>query len=583
MSSFRFESVHFSLRDIQEWAEQDSQHTNWPVVYLLQNSSQVYVGETVHAAKRFQEHLRSGKATMQQAHVIFHDEFNKSACLNLESQLIALFSGDAGLRKVENLNLGQDRHEFYDKKRYEAYFDEIFEFLHLNGLLSQSAQSIRNGELFKYSPFKDLNGEQSDTVAAIVASLLRAQSVGDNSTYVVQGGMGTGKTIVGVFLAKLLSDISRSATANFESLFFDEVSESQFAPFFDPSQSINFEDCSIGLVIPQQALRKTVKGVVKRTSGLERVKVLTPFEVGLSAENFDLLIVDEAHRLNRRANQPSAFLNQQFPKINTVLFGSDDLSKTQLDWIMAKSRHQVFLIDPQQSVRTSDISFSDVQRLIESARDKGRAFTLRTQERVRNGENYVAFVRDVIAGKRPEPTKIDPDYFRIFDSLEEMRDAILEKNEMYGLSRLVAGYAWPWASKRDAAKYDIEIDGLSLRWNSASETDWLTSQKESAATEVGSIHTVQGYDLNYAGVIIGKDLQWDSNRRQMVFSAENYFDRSARQNNSQLGISFSEEDLLGYVQNIYSVLLTRGMRGTYVYICNPELKKWFEECLRVVS
>lgn len=326
-----------------------------------------------------------------------------------------------------------------------------------------------------------------------------------------------------------------------------------------------------------------MKGVVKRTSGLERVKVLTPFEVGLSAENFDLLIVDEAHRLNRRANQPSAFLNQQFPKINTVLFGSDDLSKTQLDWIMAKSRHQVFLIDPQQSVRTSDISFSDVQRLIESARDKGRAFTLRTQERVRNGENYVAFVRDVIAGKRPEPTKIDPDYFRIFDSLEEMRDAILEKNEMYGLSRLVAGYAWPWASKRDAAKYDIEIDGLSLRWNSASETDWLTSQKESAATEVGSIHTVQGYDLNYAGVIIGKDLQWDSNRRQMVFSAENYFDRSARQNNSQLGISFSEEDLLGYVQNIYSVLLTRGMRGTYVYICNPELKKWFEECLRVVS
>jgi hypothetical protein len=543
----------------------------------------VYVGETVHAAKRFQEHLRSGKASMQQAHVIFHDEFNKSACLNLESQLIALFSGDAGLRKVENLNLGQDRHEFYDKKRYEAYFDEIFEFLHLNGLLSQSAQSIRNGELFKYSPFKDLNGEQSDTVAAIVASLLRAQSTGNHSTYVVQGGMGTGKTIVGVFLAKLLSDISRSATANFESLFFDEVSESPFAPFFDPSQSINFEDCSIGLVIPQQALRKTVKGVVGRTSGLERVKVLTPFEVGLSAENFDLLIVDEAHRLNRRANQPSAFLNQQFPKINTVLFGSDDLSKTQLDWIMAKSRHQVFLIDPQQSVRTSDISFGDVQRLIESARDKGRAFTLRTQERVRNGENYVAFVRDVIAGKRPEPTKIDPDYFRIFDSLEEMRDAILEKNEMYGLSRLVAGYAWPWTSKRDASKYDIEIDGLSLRWNSASETDWLTSQKESAATEVGSIHTVQGYDLNYAGVIIGKDLQWDSNRRQMVFSAENYFDRSARQNNSQLGISFSEEDLLGYVQNIYSVLLTRGMRGTYVYICDPELKKWFEECLRVVS
>jgi len=91
--------------------------------------------------------------------------------------------------------------------------------------------------------------------------------------------------------------------------------------------------------------------------------------------------------------------------------------------------------------------------------------------------------------------------------------------------------------------------------------------------QIGSIHTVQGYDLNYAGVIIGPDLRYDAEAERIVFDRAHYFDQNRGWNNNLRGRTYSDEDMLGYVLNVYRVLLSRGMRGTYVYVCDPALRE----------
>jgi DUF2075 family protein len=191
--------------------------------------------------------------------------------------------------------------------------------------------------------------------------------------------------------------------------------------------------------------------------------------------------------------------------------------------------------------------------------------------RVRAGDDYVAYVRRVLSNQPPEPARF-PEYdLRMFADLAEMRRELARREDEVGLARLVAGYAWPWKTKRDSSAFDIEIDGLQLRWNST-ETDWVGSRN--SVHEVGSIHTIQGYDLNYAGVIIGPDLRYDASRRALAFDRSSYFDRRGKQNNRARGITYSDDNLLEFVTNIYAVLLTRGIQGTYVYVCDQALRQY---------
>ncbi|MEE3703926.1 DNA/RNA helicase domain-containing protein, partial [Pasteurella multocida] len=164
---------------------------------------------------------------------------------------------------------------------------------------------------------------------------------------------------------------------------------------------------------------------------------------------------------------------------------------------------------------------------------------------------------------------------RFFENAAEMRAAVLERDDEVGLARMVAGYAWKWNSSKDRSAPDIELDGLRLQWNKTA-TEWIRSK--TSREEVGSIHTVQGYDLNFAGVLIGRDLGWDATRQRIVFRREHYFDRRGKANNNILGVSYSDEDLRSLVLNIYAVLLTRGMLGTYVHVVDPELREVLRPC-----
>jgi len=307
--------------------------------------------------------------------------------------------------------------------------------------------------------------------------------------------------------------------------------------------------------------------------------VLTPFKVGESKEQFDLLIVDETHRLNQRANQASAKQNTRFGAINRALFGDDDFTKTQVDWIREKSNHTIFLADPEQSVRPADSPLEVLSAIIAEARATQQQFQLISQMRVKAGSDFIAYVRWIL---NPSPTRAPPqirefgDYdFRIFDDVALMRAKIVRRDAEVGLSRMAAGFAFEWKSKndRDEGPYDIEIGQTQLRWNSEM-SDWISS--ENALEEVGSIHTVQGYDLNYLGVIIGPDLRLDRVKGRLFIDRKSYFDKKGKENNPKLGKVYSDDDLLRFITQIYGVLLTRGIGGTYVYACDDALREYLE-------
>lgn len=588
MTRFEIEPVSFRADSIQRWsAAGDERRRNWPVVYVLDGPrgarrGSVYVGETISAESRLTQHVASETKTgMRSARIILDDTFNKSVCLDLESHLIRWFAGD-GEYTVLNGNEGVADSAYYSRDDYRESFEEIFEQLRAEGLFEQTIPEIENSDLFKLSPFKALSRDQTIAADQILKGLFEDLEKDDSvrSMSVVEGSPGTGKTIVAIYVLKLLAEI-RDWDEN-------EPRESNtlFADFFVPENKRLLQDTRMGLVVPQQSLRRSIRNVFKKTPNLHPSMVLSPFdlgkvktplELGKVKPAFDILFVDETHRLNQRANQASGALNKDFGEINKRLFGADSPRFTQLDWVRAQSRHSICMLDVNQTVRPADLPRETMLALVEEVRGDERHYPLMTQMRVKAGTDYIGFVNRMLRGEKdlvvPDLGEYD---LRFFDDVGEMRAAIRERDAEVGLSRMVAGYAWEWVSRRNPDAYDIEIDGERMRWNST-DKDWINSPN--SLEEVGSIHTVQGYDLNYAGVIIGPDLKIDPATGEIRADKAVYRDKKGKEGNKVLGKAYGDAELLEYIRNIYSVLLTRGMRGTYIYVCEPLLRGLLRSCL----
>lgn len=566
MTDFRIEHAEFTRDQIGTWSRQDVKHDDWPVVYTINGTRDIYVGESINAATRMLQHLKSPKAdVLREFRVVLDETFNKSVCLDLETYLIRLFNADENFT-VLNKQSSSRNSNYYDRARYRDQFASIFESLREQGLFRHDLERIENSNLFKLSPFISLTQTQASAVETIL-ELVR-ESVDDQVSrpVVVQGDPGTGKTVVGIFLAKLLADLDEPSD---EYLDQDTFIDDEVEP---ATERRALSDLRIAFVVPQQSLRETITKVFKATPGLHRVPVLTPYDVAEATDPFDVLIVDEAHRLQQFSGALQ-MRSSTFREINRRLFPDDvdGTAHTQLDWIRAKSTVPILMLDALQTVRPmADLPATTIEHLIADARSAGRFLGLWTQMRTRAGEAYIDYVADVLTGRTN--TQINfPEYdLRFYDDIRQMRSDIFERDHELGLSRMLAGFAWRWVSKGGKAIPDIEIDGLELFWNRA-ERDWINSP--TALEEVGCIHTSQGYDLNYAGVIIGPELRWDATADRLEFVRENYHDQNGRNNNKALGQTYSDEDLLQYVVNIYRVLMTRGIRGTYVYVCDPALRE----------
>ncbi|MDI3331905.1 MAG: DUF2075 domain-containing protein [Micrococcus sp.] len=599
MTDFEVRDFALTADAIGEAAGDDHRLTDWPAVYILHQGrssrthrvrQKVYVGETLKADRRLAQHMQSeAKKDLTETRVVLHEKYNKSAALGLESFLIRMFSGDG--HTVENRNEGIVAGDYFARDYYQETFRRIFDRLHEDGLFVQTRLEILNQDLYKLSPFKELSPEQDESVRQMAEAILADIGADEEDRpsdppMVVTGGPGTGKTVLAVVLMKLLADLATQSDAELEDLIQDGR---PFSDLFTRENRDRLQGLRLGLVVPQQSLRKSIKNVFKKTPGLNANQVVDPFAVGLEGRNYDVLIVDEAHRLSQRANQSAAMHNARFREITEKLFGADDVSKTQLDWITAQSRHQVLIIDPQQTVRPADLPQATVDSLITSADSGGRLFTLQSQLRVNAGDDYVEFFGSALRATRadglPQPPQIGDYDLRMFTNLHQMRQELLRLDDRHGLSRLLAGFAWPWQSKKDKTATDIAIDDLELQWNST-VTDWVGSSN--SRYEVGSIHTIQGYDLNYAGVIIGPDLSYDETTGQVVFNRDSYFDVKGKENNSKLKIEYTDEQIREYVINVYNVLLTRGILGTFLYVCDIPLrkhlaKKYFPEILSGAS
>lgn len=570
MTDFRIEKLPFDQAAVNDWGLADPVGIDWPVVYTLNNDKLIYVGETLNATSRLTQHLKTNaKQDLEHVQIILNPRFNKSACLDLESQLIKLFAAD-GRHQVLNANSGITDANYFERDSYRESFNALYELLVSDGLLSRPVPEIVNSNLFKFSPFKALTTEQAAVVSAITERIIVQVQGGEGAQLVVQGDPGTGKTIVAIYLIKLLKDIALLSPVELVE------QESVFSDLFTNESAAALRNLKIGLVVPQQALRKTIQTVFAQTPGLDKSMVLTPFEVADSSVSFDVLIVDEAHRLGQRANQSSAMQNKKFTELNIKLFGVDDPSITQLDWIEKKSKLQLLLLDPAQAIRPADLPAHTTRKLLTKASANKSLYPLTLQMRVSGGQAYLEFVRALFTSSPIPRADFNGYDLRFYENAAEMREEILLLNEKHGLARLLAGFAWPWASKHDKNAVDITLDGLDLQWNKTA-MDWVNSP--TSAEEVGSIHTIQGYDLNYAGVIIGNDLGYDPVSKQFVFNRENYHDIKGRENNAARGIVYTDEEILHWVLNIYRVLLTRGIKGTFIYVCDPQLRKLLKERL----
>lgn len=537
MTDFEIHQVTFTPDIVRNMGDVHEKFSDWPVVYTIDDDRRIYVGESQHVNKRMTQHLKAeDKAKLRTVRVVVDESFNRSVCHDLESTLIRWFSGDEKYAVI-NRNDGMTNANYYRRDDYRKTFEEIFEALREQGLFSRTIPQIENSDLFKLSPYKALNTEQSFAVESIMDGLVEDLEEKRTSLSVVQGDPGTGKTIIGIYLLKLLRDIAEFDGAD------DEDPDSLFSDYFVKDTRKLFAGLRIGILIPQGSLRSSVAKVMKKSPALRSVEVVNAFKVGDDADGWDILIVDEAHRLTQYAAQSSGPLNGRYKKISTALFGEPlDTSKNQLDWIRRKAKHTILLLDTAQSVRPADIEAEVFERTISEAKRESRWFPLMSQMRVAGGNDYIRFVRELLSDEPPVTVPDFGDYdFRIYTDLSAMLDAMRAREEEAKLARTVAGYAWDWRSKTDPTAMDINIGDIELRWN-ATNKDWINSP--GAADEVGSIHTVQGYDLNYTGVIIGGDLARDPETDRLRADRENYRDPLGKVSNKLRQQTTTDDDLL---------------------------------------
>lgn len=540
----------------------------WPVIYMLSDkkSKMAYVGETTDANSRMRSHfLHHTKRKLRSIHLISSKQFNKSVALDIEANLIKYLAAD-GQFELLNANLGIANHRYYQQRKYRELFGQVWEKMRGLGLAKKSLEYIENLNLFKYSPYKTLSPEQTVSLVKILESIA-GEGV---DKILIQGGAGTGKSILAIFLFKLLQTSA-------EDLNYREFGEEE-KRIVDLVQKIKQRqpEFSMALVVPMSSFRKTLKRVFKGVNGLSSNMVIGPS--ALSKRKYDLVVVDEAHRLRQRVNLGAGY--GSFDKASQTL-GLDKLVHTELDWVLKQSSCAVFFYDEDQSIKPSDVPRAHFRKLIKQ--DNISVLRLNSQFRVLGGNDYVNFIDRLLRGELKLSTDkpFDSTHYdlKLFESLQDMVEAISKKNEEYGLSRLVAGFAWRWNSNpkkknTDSWKpYDIVEDGVNLRWNSVTE-DWINTM--GADEEVGCIHTTQGYDLNYTGVLLGREIGRDPVTGNIIALKDEYHDRNGK------ATIKDPAALLTYIQNIYKTIMLRGIRGTYLYVLDDNLRKYLSQFMTVI-
>jgi hypothetical protein len=286
---------------------------------------------------------------------------------------------------------------------------------------------------------------------------------------------------------------------------------------------------------------------------------------------FDILLIDEAHRIEKNSNH-------QYTK------PEDRTDMPQMEQLVRCAKTTVFFIDDRQNVRSSEVGSSD---LIREAALKYTAeiheVTLETQYRCMGSNDYLLWIESVLGYSNEERIfrKDDQFDFRIFSSPQEIMDILNEKEkEKPNSARMVAGFCWPWSNKTDSngeLVKDVKIGDFAMPWETHEKItsipkgyvrwyEW--AYRPEGIKQVGCIYTAQGFEFDYIGVIIGNDLCVDVSSGRLGADISATKDPMLRR---------SIDNFEKHVKNIYRTLLTRGMKGCYVYFTDKHTEEYFRE------
>lgn len=567
-------------------ARTEEKCSDWPVVYLIHGSLDkkpcpLYIGETSNFIGRVKQHLADEeKCNLYSGiKVVINNRYNKSAILDVEQTLIRLFKCDRKFA-VKNKNLGQSaHHDYYQRFSYVEEMEALWSRINLS---TESFLDITSSDKYKFSPYTALTVEQRDVCFKAIDCILDALKNRKRRVQLISGAAGTGKTIVATKILSLLLEANfapMNTAHDEENLDSDESYclkvQRELLDFVQKRK----RPIRLGYVVAMTSLRKTLREVF-RTTLKEELKqgklavgriVIGTVDVAKATEPFDLLIVDEAHRLPRYTN---ISWRGEYKK-SSELLGLNPETSTTLDWIMKQSRCQILFYDAAQTVRPADVPDADFQKKIAPfISPEFPRLELATQMRCQGGASFIEYLNQIFQGTAKKKSFEDYEFrlYEHFTPLYEEIQSLSSDPKGNGYSRIVAGFAWPWQAKKKSSVNDIEIEGKKYHWNTT-QAGWITSKN--AAREIGCVHTTQGFDLAYVGVIIGPDLRYDKKNKRIVVDRDHVFD--ANMKNGIAKDEAGDEELRSFVLNSYKVLLTRGVRGCFVYVVDKNLREYLKQ------
>lgn len=378
--------------------------------------------------------------------------------------------------------------------------------------------------------------EQKVVYEEIIKTALKCMSDQKKRTVIVKGGPGTGKTVVAInLLAKL-------------------TNEGLFAQYTSKNSA------------PRNVYEKKLTGHKK--SSIKNMFKGAGSYIEAEPNIVDTIICDEGHRLTAKT--------QLGPKI---------AGENQIKEIINASLCSVFFIDESQRVTLSDIgTVSEIVKWADELDSEVQEMELVSQFRCDGSDGYLAWLDDVLEIRETANFDLkDIDYdIRIMDSPNEVRDLIIECNKTRNQSRILAGYCWAWLKEgqNNSDVHDIKIGDFEMSWNLGNTSTFAID--ENSVNEVGCIHTSQGLEFDYAGVIIGDDMRYKNGHIVTDFTKRAKTDQSLKgikklyKENPEFALKEADE----IIKNTYRTLMTRGMKGCYVYCTDKNLADHLRECLK---
>ncbi|MBE4710666.1 DUF2075 domain-containing protein [Limosilactobacillus fermentum] len=556
------------LKELEEGESREESKiiSRYPTVYVVNDKKKkkiysVYVGETNNIAKRTAQHLHDDPKSRQdwrelsesktaKMYVIGHQHFNKSMTLDIENQLMLYLSSVENVKALYNRR-SNDQDEYYPVNEVRDIFTQIWTQLHQkNSELFPAMDVLKDLAIFKASPFHKLTHEQLEAKNLIME---RVNSSLDNDEegqlIMVTGEAGAGKTV-------LLSN-----------LFYDLVGYKKYG-----------HPLNVHIMVNHNEQVKVYREISKKL-GINVNLVGKPTSFINKGEKADVILVDEAHLLWTQGKQSYQGTNQL-----------EDLRKLGKVVVIIFDQHQV--LRSQQIVEAAQL-----QRMVGEALKSDNLIELKHQLRIDANESTIQWVRDLVDHQKVGKLQPDSKYeIKVFDSPKDLENAIQIKNRSdldshyaNGISRLVATFDWTFSTgskpSDGSLTWDVKIGDWRMPWNNQLKTKQKRSvsyrnlswaERSETINEVGSTYTIQGFDLNYAGVIIGPSVKYRDG--MIVFDPKAHANKDANQKRTlQSGEKRSFAEKL--IRNELNVLLTRGVHGLYIYAVDPELREALKKAM----